>query len=489
LKRCDSLCVGLYPAVVLLIVFTPCKPAVCGPIHDAVKAGDKQKVEALLSKSPALLSSRDGELGATPLHWAAAKGDLEIARLLIEKKALVDAPNNEGLTPLHIAVANDKKEMVRLLLANGANVNRQSLMGRLYPPHGEFTPLHLAAKYGNKDMALLLMTNGANPNLFDQDRETPDTIAAFAGNDDLATVIREYAFKDENIAHIAGTQWVQKDSAGRVTLLDFHSDGTIGARRISAHVFVDRTVEWDRIDRQKEINQNGTWKQNGTWEQVRNQVHVHPSDDISKDGFILPGMCAEIEWSGSGGTATQFKLHERKPDEMNRSETSDGDFLVHVYSVATSKYPLSVPTGYFRDTANGLIQQERTIEPPSGFEFLSIVIGSETETARGGIPLRKFQLKSASGDEIAAIRLFSPIGELSAVTNVGREFYLTAEEGLLGLAGVTFLVPAGRSDELLFSVDSTEVGSVGELKSALKLEKQRTESHPCFLVADHETAP
>lgn len=59
--------------------------------------------------------------GYTPLHHAAAQGLYEIAAILIDRGAVVDAPSRSGATPLIIAARSGRWKVGRLLLAHGAN--------------------------------------------------------------------------------------------------------------------------------------------------------------------------------------------------------------------------------------------------------------------------------------------------------------------------------------------------------------------------------
>ena len=60
-------------------------------------------------------------LGWTPLHYAASKAQVDTARMLMEKGAIVNAPGPDGTTPLMMAALSGKPEIVRLLLAQGAD--------------------------------------------------------------------------------------------------------------------------------------------------------------------------------------------------------------------------------------------------------------------------------------------------------------------------------------------------------------------------------
>src|SRR5579871_5955007 len=89
-----------------------------GDLHDAVKAGDRAKVQALVAGG-ANVNERDG-LGSTPLHDAAWSGQTEIAAFLIAHGAEVNARHLEGgSTPLQYAIIKNNREIAGLLLEKG----------------------------------------------------------------------------------------------------------------------------------------------------------------------------------------------------------------------------------------------------------------------------------------------------------------------------------------------------------------------------------
>lgn len=78
--------------------------------------GNKPAVLALLDKG-----AQVNRPGWTALHYAAAAGDTEIMRILLEHHAYIDAESPTGVTPLMIAAREGKEEAVQLLLAEGAD--------------------------------------------------------------------------------------------------------------------------------------------------------------------------------------------------------------------------------------------------------------------------------------------------------------------------------------------------------------------------------
>ena len=125
-----------------------------GTFHEAAEDGDLEKVKALLKGNPRLVFRKDDE-GQTPLHVAASKGHKDVAKLLMDYKADVNARKKYGDTPLHYA-AHGHKDVVELLLANKADVNAKDNIG--------YTPLHEAARNGCKDVVELLLANKADVN-------------------------------------------------------------------------------------------------------------------------------------------------------------------------------------------------------------------------------------------------------------------------------------------------------------------------------------
>ena len=90
---------------------------------------------------------------STPLQCAARTGNLEMARLLINAGAEVNAKGNPGRTPLSFAVLSGRLDMIRFLIEKGAEVNTRDAEGA--------SPLDYAAWQGSLDMAAMLLAHGA----------------------------------------------------------------------------------------------------------------------------------------------------------------------------------------------------------------------------------------------------------------------------------------------------------------------------------------
>ena len=111
----------------------------------------------------------------TPLHLAARAGHPEVAKLLLDHKADINATNEDGRTPLHYASLSTNVAVLKLLLANHAEMNPKDHSPKTVPylGNGGRTPLHYAAGYRRTDVAEILLTAGADVNAQDNRGMTP----------------------------------------------------------------------------------------------------------------------------------------------------------------------------------------------------------------------------------------------------------------------------------------------------------------------------
>ncbi|HET7133908.1 MAG TPA: ankyrin repeat domain-containing protein, partial [Gammaproteobacteria bacterium] len=120
------------------------------------------------------------DIGTTPLLRAARAGDVAAMKLLLERGALVDLPQQNGVTPLLAAAGfganpidtrgkfrtqQEALAAVTVLLDAGADVTRADVNKR--------TPLHAAAQQGYTDVARLLAERGGDLTAADVDGVTP----------------------------------------------------------------------------------------------------------------------------------------------------------------------------------------------------------------------------------------------------------------------------------------------------------------------------
>jgi ankyrin repeat protein len=141
------------------------------PLADLIQDGRRDAALALIEKG-ADVNAAQGD-GATPLHWAAYKIDVELVRVLLAHGAKPDAVNRYGASPLTEAVKAANVTLVEMLLTAGAAVDAPNLDGE--------TSLMLAARTGSVDVAKLLVAHGANVNAREKWREQTAVMWAAEG--------------------------------------------------------------------------------------------------------------------------------------------------------------------------------------------------------------------------------------------------------------------------------------------------------------------
>jgi uncharacterized protein len=120
-------------------------------VADAVMRGDGNELAALLQRAADVNEAQPD--GATALHWASYRDDVDAARGLLGAGARPDAANEAGITPLALASIAGNAEMIRLLVDAGADVGLRLRNGE--------TALMLAARTGNVDALAALLDYGA----------------------------------------------------------------------------------------------------------------------------------------------------------------------------------------------------------------------------------------------------------------------------------------------------------------------------------------
>jgi ankyrin repeat protein len=113
-------------------------------IFHAILAGNVTIAKLCISKN-AQINIQD-KIGWYPLHYAAQNYQVEIAKLLIENSAKMEAKDNYGNTVLWRAVfaSEGKGDMIKLLLLKGANPDN--------PNNSGISPLKLATTIANYNL-------------------------------------------------------------------------------------------------------------------------------------------------------------------------------------------------------------------------------------------------------------------------------------------------------------------------------------------------
>lgn len=95
------------------------------PLMIASIDGNLPVVKALVQGRKAKID----HIGWTPLHYACAKGNLEVAQYLISNGAIIDSLSPSNTTPLMMAVQSGNEQLVKLLLEKGADLQTRNSLG------------------------------------------------------------------------------------------------------------------------------------------------------------------------------------------------------------------------------------------------------------------------------------------------------------------------------------------------------------------------
>jgi ankyrin repeat protein len=156
-------------------------------IFEAAAAGECDRIHAHLARD-AMQARATSPDGWTPLHLAAAFSTPQAVTLLLEHGAHVHQFSHNAMRnqPLHACVSISRSaEIARLLLESGADVNATQ--------SGGFTPLHSAASNGSHDLVALLLEYGARPDCRCLQGKTPADYARERGHQAVVTALAGHA--------------------------------------------------------------------------------------------------------------------------------------------------------------------------------------------------------------------------------------------------------------------------------------------------------
>jgi len=182
----------------------------CHPLHDAVKADNIVLVKLRLTEGADV---NEVDLFGTPLHYAAARNSADIAKVLIDAGANLEAEaaaSQKRAHPLHSAALANAVRAAELLISRGAQVDALDAE--------DSTPLSVAASNGNADVAEVLLKAGANPLAENSEYDTPIHVAAMWGRLNVVQVLVSHGV-NINIKHKdygytplwAATKWDRPD--------------------------------------------------------------------------------------------------------------------------------------------------------------------------------------------------------------------------------------------------------------------------------------
>ena len=187
-------------------------------VHNAAKYGMPRCLE-LLTFGMKNVDIRKANDGRTPLCYAVQHNKVDCAKILIDRKADVNAKGICGETPLHFAAQFGAADCARHLVDQGAVVDARARDGS--------TPLHKAASFAKLDCLKILIDCGADINAVGKDntRVLHRIGSSFESNDE----------DNEKCCQIlidSGAELNPKDDYGRTPLFYMTSHGFINCAKM-----------------------------------------------------------------------------------------------------------------------------------------------------------------------------------------------------------------------------------------------------------------
>eukprot|EP00435_Cladocopium_sp_Y103_P065009 s2528_g26.t2 len=161
----------------------------------AAKHGKAEELESLLLKPIDPNSAIGGRTMTSPLVIAAAQGNLECVKLLLDAQSQVDHLNKNGESAFNVACSNSNLDVAQLLIRAGASQNQIGKEGD--------SPLYHSCLVGDLETTKLLLEVRADPNLITISGQSPLWVVCSSGNAQIVKLLLE-ARANQNQADVAG---------------------------------------------------------------------------------------------------------------------------------------------------------------------------------------------------------------------------------------------------------------------------------------------
>jgi len=107
-----------------------------------------------LIKKGSKVNCVSGSLGATPLYYACATGNIANVKYLLKRGAKCNKKTKDGLFPLYVSAQNGRLEIVKVLVEHGADIS-------MYWKLPFFTSTRIARKMKHTEVVSYLQSEKA----------------------------------------------------------------------------------------------------------------------------------------------------------------------------------------------------------------------------------------------------------------------------------------------------------------------------------------
>lgn len=149
-------------------------------IFDLARSGTVAEIKELMKKDPNSINQTN-ESGFSPLILACYRGNIEVAKFLIDNVKDINYKSQEGTALSGLSVKYNK-DLVEYLLKKNADPNSTDATGS--------TPLFWAVKFGNKELIELLLKYKADKSKKDSMGMTPFEYALQTNNKDIINLLK-----------------------------------------------------------------------------------------------------------------------------------------------------------------------------------------------------------------------------------------------------------------------------------------------------------
>lgn len=149
-------------------------------VFDIARSGSLDEMKMAFKTNPEVINTVNDN-GSSTLILACYRGNIEVAKFLIDNVKDIDYNTGMG-TALMGAIFKDQIELIKLLLNKKANVDAQDANGG--------TALMLAVQGANQEIIKLLLERKANKAIKNNDGKTAFEIAVFAGNEAIINLLK-----------------------------------------------------------------------------------------------------------------------------------------------------------------------------------------------------------------------------------------------------------------------------------------------------------